>query len=82
MKMNLGPLLRSKDITKDLVIMIHDDQRTTIRDFANTVLADSDTANYVGGIAVHYYLDANSDPRILTDVRFIYIQWLMIFLGA
>ena len=69
--MNLGPLLRSNSITKDLVIMIHDDQRTTVRDFTKTVLADPDAAKYVGGIAVHYYLDANSDPRILTDVSVI-----------
>ncbi|KAE9551948.1 hypothetical protein FO519_004849 [Halicephalobus sp. NKZ332] len=68
-KMNLGPLLRSNNITKDLVIMIHDDQRTTIRDFSKIVLADPDTSKYVGGIAVHYYLDANSDPHILTDVH-------------
>uniref|UniRef100_A0A7E4UUW6 Glucosylceramidase n=1 Tax=Panagrellus redivivus TaxID=6233 RepID=A0A7E4UUW6_PANRE len=68
-KKNLGPLFKSKDLTKNLKVMIHDDQRPVMLDFVNTVLGDKDAAKYVDGMAVHYYEDLGTDPHILTDVH-------------
>ena len=68
-KENLGPILRDNDLTKNLKLMIHDDQRTAIKNFSDTILGDPDAAKYVDGIAVHWYGDQVSSPSILSDVH-------------
>ncbi|KAE9553608.1 hypothetical protein FO519_003153 [Halicephalobus sp. NKZ332] len=69
LKQNLAPLLKNNDVTKDIKIMIHDDQRSTITGYVDTILADSDAASYVDGIAVHWYDDTITDPVILSQVH-------------
>uniref|UniRef100_A0A7E4UQN8 Glucosylceramidase n=1 Tax=Panagrellus redivivus TaxID=6233 RepID=A0A7E4UQN8_PANRE len=69
LKNNLGPLLKNSSITKDIKIMIHDDQRDAIFNYSNTIISDPDAAKYVDGIAVHWYMDEQTSPTILTDVH-------------
>ncbi|KAE9551949.1 hypothetical protein FO519_004850 [Halicephalobus sp. NKZ332] len=68
-KQNLGPIIRGSNITKDLKLMIHDDQRTTVKDYVDNILGDADAAKYVDGIGIHWYQDTVSSPSILSDVH-------------
>ena len=78
LKQNLGPLLKSSSITKGIKIMIHDDQRSTIKDYVKPILADSEAAAYVDGLAVHWYDDAITNPSILTEVHQNYpTKWIL-----
>uniref|UniRef100_A0AC34GJT3 Glucosylceramidase n=1 Tax=Panagrolaimus sp. ES5 TaxID=591445 RepID=A0AC34GJT3_9BILA len=56
-KHNLGPMLRNNDITKNLKLMIYDDQRDKIIPYVNELLGDPEAAKFVDGIAIHWYLD-------------------------
>uniref|UniRef100_A0A6B2L2T8 Glucosylceramidase n=1 Tax=Arcella intermedia TaxID=1963864 RepID=A0A6B2L2T8_9EUKA len=49
----LGPLLRKEHPL--VKIMIHDDQRDVVVEWATSILNDSETAQYVDGIGVHWY---------------------------
>ncbi|CAJ0929217.1 unnamed protein product, partial [Mesorhabditis belari] len=53
----LGPTLRGSDVTKDLKIMIGDDQRGIYPKWADTIFSDPDAAKYVDGMALHWYED-------------------------
>uniref|UniRef100_A0AC34RJJ5 Glucosylceramidase n=1 Tax=Panagrolaimus sp. JU765 TaxID=591449 RepID=A0AC34RJJ5_9BILA len=68
-KKNLGPILKANNITKNIKIMIYDDQRTGIQDYSDKLLADPEAAKYVDGIGVHWYQDDYSLPTALTDVH-------------
>lgn len=68
-KHNLGPMLRNNDITKNLKLMIYDDQRDKIIPYVNELLGDPDAAKFVDGIAIHWYLDDNYKPTVLSDVH-------------
>ncbi|XP_068229944.1 lysosomal acid glucosylceramidase-like [Palaemon carinicauda] len=62
---HLGPTLESNNLG-DLKLMIMDDQRYLLPDWAVTVLNDTEAAQYVDGIAVHWYWDDFSSPNLLT----------------
>ncbi|TMS39130.1 hypothetical protein L596_005703 [Steinernema carpocapsae] len=64
-KNHLGPAFKEKDIE----LMIFDDLRYNISSFVDTVLADSEAAFYVDGIAVHWYADDDVDPAVLSEVH-------------
>lgn len=70
-KLNLGPTLKSNSLTKDIKIMIMDQNIDRLPEFPTTVplstlfnlfqlLADPDAAKYVDGIAIHWYNDPNN----------------------
>ncbi len=51
----LGPALSASDATRDVDLLILDDQRVHLPTWADTVLSDDDAAQYVKGIGVHWY---------------------------
>ena len=51
----LGPAMRSSNATRDVDLMIMDDQRVHLPGWADTVLADPEAAKFVAGIALHWY---------------------------
>ncbi|PAV61311.1 hypothetical protein WR25_18168 isoform B [Diploscapter pachys] len=52
-----GPAIRNSQYGKDLKLMILDDNRGNLPDWADTVFADPNASNYVDGVAVHWYED-------------------------
>merc|ERR1711991_79156 len=54
-KCALGPALKSSNSTRNLDLMILDDQRSHLPGWVDTVLADSEAAKYVSGIGLHWY---------------------------
>jgi len=49
----LGPKMRADH--PDVEIYIHDDQKDIMVDFVSTVMSDNKTAQYVDGVAFHWY---------------------------
>ncbi|CAJ0960982.1 unnamed protein product, partial [Mesorhabditis belari] len=77
-KYSLGPQLKSSDVTKNLKIMIGDDQRYVYPAFADVILSDPESAKYVDGIAVHWYDDNNTGPGVLDTLNSRYpSKWIM-----
>ena len=63
---DLGPALKEAGYGVDrLKLMIFDDQRPFLTKWANTILKDNSSAEYVSGIAFHWYLNSVSSPQIL-----------------
>uniref|UniRef100_A0A1I7VFG0 Glucosylceramidase n=1 Tax=Loa loa TaxID=7209 RepID=A0A1I7VFG0_LOALO len=56
-KHHLGPVLRRNEVSRNISLMIMDDQRTQLPIWADVVLKDKEAAQYVSGIAVHWYSD-------------------------
>ncbi|KAM3728552.1 putative glucosylceramidase [Dirofilaria immitis] len=56
-KNHLGPTLRKSKIGQNISLMIMDDQRSQLPIWADVVLKDKAAAQYVSGIAVHWYND-------------------------
>ncbi|KAL6740522.1 hypothetical protein Aduo_013871 [Ancylostoma duodenale] len=61
----LGPTLKSSSFSKDLRLMINDDQRDSLPEWADTVLNDPEAAKYVSGIAIHWYNDKDVPASVL-----------------
>ncbi|RCN52483.1 hypothetical protein ANCCAN_01527 [Ancylostoma caninum] len=61
----LGPALKSSPYSKDLKLMINDDQRDTLPQWVDTVLNDTGAAKYVSGVAIHWYNDKNVPASVL-----------------
>ncbi|XP_037093999.1 lysosomal acid glucosylceramidase-like [Pollicipes pollicipes] len=66
---NLGPTLRASADFNETMVMILDDQRSLLPDWADTVLADEAAAAFVAGIAVHWYRDLDTPASVLTDTH-------------
>lgn len=67
----LGPQL--KDDHPDVGILIHDDQKDDkMTDMVNTIMADSKAAQYVSGVAFHWYDDWGKNYDILEQVHQAY----------
>ena len=56
-----GPTLRAKG-HQDVKLLIVDGQRTSLPDWAETVLKDPDAAKFVSGVAVHWWVALNQGP--------------------
>ena len=69
-KLDLGPALQGSAITKDLKVMILDDQRVFLPTWVENVLSDPDAAKYVSGIGVHWYQNRFAGPALLTDTHY------------
>lgn len=65
----LGPAIRGNPVTKDLKIMINDDQRFELPHRPGEILNDTATAHFVDGIAVHWYEDFLFDANVLTQTH-------------
>ncbi|EPB74231.1 O-Glycosyl hydrolase family 30 [Ancylostoma ceylanicum] len=61
----LGPALKSSSYSKDLKLMINDDQRDTLPKWVDTVLNDPEAAKYVSGVAIHWYNDRGVPASLL-----------------
>jgi glucosylceramidase len=60
---DLGPVLEAAGYGPNkLKLMIIDDQRSFINQWANVILKDNETAKYISGIAFHWYLNSVSSP--------------------
>jgi glucosylceramidase len=67
----LGPQL--KDDHPDVGILIHDDQKDDkMTDMVNTVMTDSKAAQYVSGVAFHWYDNWGKNYDILEQVHKVY----------
>ncbi|VDK28999.1 unnamed protein product [Gongylonema pulchrum] len=49
--------MRSNEVSKNISLMIMDDLRTQLPVWADVVLKDKEAAQYISGIAVHWYAD-------------------------
>lgn len=65
---DLGPALTAAGLRK-VKLMIMDDQRFLLPNWADKVLADELAAQYVDGIAVHWYLDYVTPASKLTKTH-------------
>ena len=64
-KEDLGPTL-AKFGYSDVKLMMLDDQRHFVPEWADKMLSDRQTAKYVSGIALHWYNEAQTSPDVLT----------------
>ncbi|VDM81379.1 unnamed protein product [Strongylus vulgaris] len=65
----LGPALKASPYGKNLQLMINDDQRYNLPEWADTILSDADAAQYVSGIAIHWYEDLEVPASVLTTTH-------------
>ncbi|CAJ0586236.1 unnamed protein product, partial [Mesorhabditis spiculigera] len=79
---SLGPQLKGSDVTKDIKIMIGDDQRYVHPAFADTIFADPEATKYVDGIAMHWYDDNNTGPGVLDDLHNRYPDKFILYTEA
>ena len=67
-KNNLGPQFANKNI--DAKILIYDQNRDHLKEWANTILEDPEAAKYVWGTAVHWYSSTIKwYPKVLNAVH-------------
>jgi len=65
---DLGPALETAGYGPNkLKLMIVDDQRSFINEWANVILIDNATAKYISGIAFHWYFNLLSPPTELDE---------------
>ena len=76
---DLGPTLKKAGYGIDkLKLMIMDDQRTFIKQWADTVLKDNASAQYVSGIAFHWYANLLSPVEDLDRVNAKYPDYFLL----
>ncbi|CAB3404876.1 unnamed protein product [Caenorhabditis bovis] len=63
-KTDFGPALKDNEATKNLKVLILDDERKNLPKWADTILKDKDAAKYVSGIGVHYYEESEKDEHL------------------
>nr|CAD7585796.1 unnamed protein product [Timema genevievae] len=76
----LGPALDDAGYA-DLKIMINDHQRTMISKWAELYKNES-LSKFVSGMAVHWYTDQDSDPKILTQFHNEYPEKFLLYTEA
>ncbi|XP_033106279.1 lysosomal acid glucosylceramidase-like [Anneissia japonica] len=76
-KLDLGPQL-AKSGFSDVKLMILDDQRFLLPGWAETVLSDEEAAQYVSGIAVHWYYDDLFPASVLTQTHELFPDYFML----
>ena len=67
LKNYLGPQLRKDH--PELKILIHDDQKDIMMDFVTAIMDDTEAAQYVDGIAFHWYGSFLKNYQDLADVH-------------
>uniref|UniRef100_A0AC34Q147 Glucosylceramidase n=1 Tax=Panagrolaimus sp. JU765 TaxID=591449 RepID=A0AC34Q147_9BILA len=78
----LGPALKSRNATKDVKIMICDDQRGDVAPFSRAILTDPVAGRYVQGIAFHWYADARAPASVLSSVHRQFPSFFMLMTEA
>ncbi|XP_070542233.1 lysosomal acid glucosylceramidase-like [Ptychodera flava] len=64
-KLDLGPTLKERGHS-DVKVMILDDNRLMLPHWADVVLKDPDAAQYIAGVAVHWYLNSFVPANVLS----------------
>ncbi|CAD5228539.1 unnamed protein product [Bursaphelenchus xylophilus] len=65
----LGPNMKANQVTKDVKIMVNDDNVHNLPDYVQNVFDDSETAKYVDGIAIHWYHNDFSNLERLRETN-------------
>jgi glucosylceramidase len=65
----LGPELKNSPLTRELKIMINDDQRFMLPESADEIFADQQAASFIDGIGVHWYEDFLFSADILNTTH-------------
>ncbi|XP_053632510.1 lysosomal acid glucosylceramidase [Cherax quadricarinatus] len=81
LKDNLGPALDTAGYS-GLKIMIHDFNRNTLPWNIDPILEDPDSAQYVYGIALHWYEDTRTNPEVLDEVHELYPDRFILYTEA
>ncbi|XP_045107178.1 lysosomal acid glucosylceramidase-like [Portunus trituberculatus] len=74
---NLGPALREGGYG-DVVLMIMDDQRINLPSWPQVVLGDPEAAQFVQGIALHWYMDKYFTPEVLTETHDLFPEYFIL----
>jgi len=78
-KLDLGPTLKNKGYGTDkLKLLIMDDIRKYITNYTEVILADSEAANYVSGIAFHWYSNEDSQLKFLDSIYHEYPNYFLL----
>ncbi|XP_032992115.1 lysosomal acid glucosylceramidase-like [Lacerta agilis] len=64
--LDLGPELAASS-HKDVLLIVLDDQRTYVLDWAKVILGNSSSARYVAGIGFHWYMDPMTLPSLTVE---------------
>ena len=77
-KEDLGPTLEKFGYS-DVKLMMVDDNRMYVEPWADTILGDKETVEYVSGIAVHWYNENDTSPDVLssTHKKYVSINFLL-----
>lgn len=67
-KEDLGPTLEKFGYS-DVKLMMVDDNRMYVEPWADTILGDKETVEYVSGIAVHWYNENDTSPDALSSTH-------------
>ncbi|KAG7163600.1 Lysosomal acid glucosylceramidase-like 1, partial [Homarus americanus] len=70
-KDSLGPTLKAAGLS-ELKIMVGDEVRIQLPEISKTILTDPEAAQYVDGLAVHWYSDNNCSPDLLDQIQQLY----------
>lgn len=65
----LGPKLATNAVTRNINLMIMDDQRFNLPHWPNTVLSDPGAAEFVAGIAIHWYEDSEVPAAVILETH-------------
>nr|CAD7456882.1 unnamed protein product [Timema tahoe] len=66
----------------DIVLMILDDQRTQVKEWAQDWYGNESVNSFSDGMAVHWYQDANSDASVLTQAHEQYPDKFLLYTEA
>ena len=72
-KEDLGPTLEKFGYS-DVKLMMVDDNRMYVEPWADTILGDKETVEYVSGIAVHWYNENDTSPDVLSSTHKKYVS--------
>ncbi|EYC29492.1 hypothetical protein Y032_0006g3002 [Ancylostoma ceylanicum] len=68
-KLNLGPVLKSTNATKDIKLIVMDDQRDAASVWADTIFGDTEASRYSDGIGVQWYSDSAFSTATLGTIH-------------
>ncbi|CAP37109.1 Protein CBG19964 [Caenorhabditis briggsae] len=74
----LGPALAANPVTKNMKIMINDDQRINLPHWPKVILSDPMAAQYVNGIALHWYEDFIDPATVVTETHNLYPDYFIL----
>ncbi|KIH46922.1 O-Glycosyl hydrolase family 30 [Ancylostoma duodenale] len=68
-KLNLGPALKITNATKDIKLIVMDDQRDVASVWADTIFGDFEASRYADGIGVQWYSDSAFSTATLGSIH-------------